>query len=123
MRELSDLEICKRIAEIELGKSWFCNGDVDIVYTSKTNMNAIFGKKHGDNDGNTAFNPLADDALCFRLMVKYEVSLGYGAIERYYASPSVLMGVKEYLGISSATNSKSPNRAICLAIIASKEQS
>lgn len=57
MTDLTDLQICKKIAEIE-GERW-CgeNGYALVEYGS-------ISKK---------YNPLTDDALCFQLMVKYKV--------------------------------------------------
>ena len=121
MSELTDLEICKKVAAIELGKSCFCNNGIpDHVYTSKVNMNAIFGKKHGDVDGNTEFNPLTDDALCFKLMVKYDLDV----ISPYRKNNETKWEAQSFANNYATTFSvydESPNRAICLAIIASKE--
>ena len=59
MNELTDLQICKRIAEIEGHETLPCDeyqeGDFYIVIND-----------HGED-----YNPLTDDALCFQLMVKY----------------------------------------------------
>ncbi len=58
---MDDLEICKRIAEIEGLKTWqHPNGELYIDAESYEKM--------------YIFNPLTDDALCFQLMVKYKVS-------------------------------------------------
>jgi len=91
---MDDLEICKRIAEIEgyskLGTVW---GGLVIV---------------SDEDDTTSYNPLTDDALCFKLMVKYKVDINndedHNLRTAWYA---------EYKSIQD----ENMNKAICLAII------
>ena len=95
---MNDLEICKRIAEIEghetLPLSEYQKGDFYIVING-----------HGEE-----YNPLIDDALCFQLMVKYKVQLkkvtngdGWAAsFNRLNHSICTLFNA-------------SPNKAICLA--------
>ena len=92
---MNDLEICKRIAEIE-GKYIECDLPSSVVI-------------HNGGDGKE-YNPLTDDGLCFRLMVKYGLTFNdendmYGVASCKYSD--------EYLCVN-----ESPNKAICLAIIA-----
>lgn len=96
MNNLTDLETCKRIAEIE-------------GYITKPHE----GYECCAFDANDTFisipyNPLKDDALCFRLMVKYKVDVGFFAD-----------CVSGYIGGSCKGESiaESPNKAILLAII------
>ena len=63
MSELTDLEICKRIGEIES-----LNGDFG------THLNGAHGRRYIDGSFKY-YNPLTDDTLCFQLMVKYEVNV------------------------------------------------
>tara|TARA_R110000772_G_scaffold31913_3_gene78491 strand:- start:9 stop:314 length:306 start_codon:yes stop_codon:yes gene_type:complete len=62
MNKLTDLEICKRIAEIE---------------------GYLFGTTHGtpvivfNQDDVQSFNPLTDDALLNQLIFKYEISISF----------------------------------------------
>ena len=99
---MDDLEICKRIGEIE-------------------KLNGEFGThmKSGDFirryiDGSfTPYNPLTDDALCFKLMVKHEVSLTYGE----YAVTAEILSKREDGDYSFTSQTYNPKRAICLAII------
>lgn len=117
---MTDLKICKRIAEIE-GVSFDCiDGKIIKIRQGKVTMNKEY---HELNDmmkklyasGNT-YNPLTDDALCFQLMVKYDLD---------FQSPYRPNGDIDYTvdffinGASDAgsVSSKDPNRAICLAII------
>ena len=96
MSELTDLEICKCIAEIEgyhTNLTIKCEG----VWCS---MN--------DNNCYGVFNPLLDDALCFQLMVKYNLSLI--APEREQEDWDCV--IRDVLTVH-----KNPNKAICLAII------
>lgn len=99
MSELTDLEIAKKIAEIEGFKFGTVHGTPVIV---------------SDSEDCTSFDPLTDDALCFKLMVKYRVSLsGYnqpdGVISAY--------DVDKNGYINKECSHTSPNRAICLCII------
>ena len=63
MTELTELEICKRIAEIE-GYSKFGTVWGDLVIVS-------------NEDDTTTYNPLTDDALCFKLIKKYRIDITY----------------------------------------------
>ena len=100
MSELTDLEICKRIGEIES-----LNGDFG------THLNGAHGRRYIDGSFKY-YNPLTDDALCFQLMVKYKIQLkkvtngdGWSAsFNRLNHSICTLFNT-------------SPNKAICLAII------
>lgn len=97
MKNLTDLEICKRIAEIE-GFDFSVNGD------------HVFYKCNG---WPCAYNPLVDDALCFQLMVKYKLSL-IAPEDEQLDWDCVIRDV--------LTVDKSPNRAICLAIIEANKE-
>ncbi len=106
MNELTDLEICQRIAEIE-GLEISCEWDCG-------NNGILIGKGDGDLKD---YNPLTDDALCFKLMVKHNVSLTYGD----YAVTAEILIEKEDGEHSFAAQAYCPKRAICVAIIKSKE--
>ena len=101
MNELTDLEICQRIAKIEgykkTGTVW---GECVIV---------------SNEDDTTSFNPLTDDALCFRLMIKYKISL---IQHQNNTSVYCIWNHDEKHATSTITDAK---RAVCLAIIKSKE--
>jgi len=111
MNELTDLQICKKIAEIEgyhTNLAIKCEG----VWCS---MN--------DNNCYGVFNPLTDDALCFQLMVKYDCDL----ISPYRPNKDThwecQIFTSDCADVVSIYND-SPNKAICLAIIeAHKDQS
>ena len=98
---MNDLEICKRIAEIEghetLPLSEYQKGDFYIVING-----------HGEG-----YSPLIDDALCFQLMVKYEVNvdsyLGVTSISSDYTNKPNIAQVS-YMDYTI-------NKAICLTII------
>jgi len=99
--KLTDLEICKRIAEIEgFGFAVDFNGD----FTAH-------------DSGWLPYNLLTDDELCFQLMVKYKVDI----MHEVYGHDSPLFTCRIYTDpednpISEAFN-ESPSKAICLAII------
>ncbi len=98
MTELTNLDICKRIAEIEgltceLRESLFGN---KILYA--------LTESHG---GLKSYNPLKDDALCFQLIIKHKIDLifnEFGTVSAYYSKKYAL----------TDTNS---NKAALLAII------
>ena len=104
MNKLTDLQICKKIAEIEKLNQVEIRGEVFV--------------SHGFSC-DRKYNPLTDDALCFQLMVKYKIQLkkvtngdGWAAsFNRLNHSICALFNTR-------------PNKAICLAIIeAHKDQS
>ena len=101
---MTDLEICKRIAEIEgLSVEEFEN------YERVVNGAGIC-------TGFRSFNPLEDKALCFDLMVNHKIEIDFteGGKTRAW---------QHYHIDGQDTLSKSTPRAICLAIIeANKEQ-
>ena len=104
---MNDLEICKRIAEIEgLLVSAYKLGNDDLwVHTCNTKDSSV-----------TLYNPLTDDALwaglCFQLMVKYK-------LEVWEVSGKWLVGFDDLQNIVS---DESLNRAICLLIIEAHEE-
>ena len=110
MRELTDLEICKRIAEIENKGdcfSWF-------------NTFAIRTEMYAERE---EYNPLTDDALCFQLMIKYDCDV----ISPYRPNNDTHWECQIFTDNCADAVSiydYSPNKAICLAIIeAHKDQS
>tara|TARA_R110002020_G_scaffold467655_2_gene691421 strand:+ start:9225 stop:9596 length:372 start_codon:yes stop_codon:yes gene_type:complete len=106
MKELTDLEICKKIAEIE-GK-----------YTELLDKQASYNARlvHVQEKANITrwFNPLTDDALCFKLICKYEVN-----IDHYYGTAYIQSDYtgKTNVGQSSFSDDEELNKAILLAII------
>ena len=109
---MNDLDICKRIAEI--------NGDNVLMMKSAMGSNwMIAGEGHG---GYKPYNPLTDDALCFQLMVKYEMP----PMKVYDSNLYDCVFSDHPLDMISGAgivSDESPNKAICLAIIeAHKEQ-
>ena len=96
MSVLSDLEICKRIAEIDGLEIDFAGNGLVVI--------------HNGGDGNI-YNPLTNDALCFKLMVKYKID--------WQNRESFKMGAAVKGDILVADDS--PNKAICLAIIEARE--
>ena len=85
MNELTNLEICKRIAEIT---------------------------------GWPLLEPLADDALCFRLMLKYDMPPMKSETNNLY---DCVFDINKAISGAGIISNESPHKAICLAIIKSKE--
>ncbi len=75
MSDLTDLEICKRIAEIEGFefdvKSLFTNGPLGVW--PKCGF-----KEAGMSIASGSYNPLTDDALIKQFIYKYEVTIVWG---------------------------------------------
>ena len=113
MSNLTDLEICKRIADIE---------DIHYMETKYTDRANFLGLVDAPDGSGTPpeligeYNPLKDDALCFQLMVKYDVPPMKNTFYDYYEC--IYSDDVDFVlsGGGSATD-KSPNKAICLAII------
>jgi hypothetical protein len=106
MNKLTDLEICKRIAEIE--------GVKFIVFSGKIAADAfqvhdLFSCAHMG----FTFNPLTDDALCFQLMVKHRVKIVFERAPDYYHA----IALYKINNTKLCQSDESPNKAICLAII------
>ena len=102
--KLTDLEICKRIAEIEGYK------------TSVTDVKKGVWASIHKNDCYGWYNPLTDDALCFQLMVKYCIDV----ISPYLVNDESKWEAQMFVsGCADAVNAydDDPRRAICLAII------
>lgn len=104
MEELTDLEICKKIAEIEGLES--DGGDPHRIHIEVDGQSRTM---QWDPLGDCA----GDKALCFDLMIEYGIELNYtacpaGSGTLYFANtPSNL----------SSDYCESPSKAICLAII------
>jgi hypothetical protein len=129
MNELTDLEICQRIAEIE-GVELF--NSYSIIFDKKLLVNMYMDKgtkwhHAAENEecfftkvytnpsqyNKAIYNPLTDDGLCFKLMLKYEVWRWSNPAKAKFNAC-----VKNGFGWVSA---ETLNKAICLAIIKSKE--
>jgi hypothetical protein len=103
MEELTDLEICKEVAETQ-----------DLMFDSGGKYARIEIWKDGKIFMYEDFNPLTDNSLCFKLMVKEKINLNHAiftddTLHRYEA-------VNTHTGKGFGF-SKNPNKAICLAII------
>jgi len=109
MCELTDLEICKRIAEIE-GEKIAGLGD-DNVYV-KCQPSLV---------GNVQYTPLTDDALCFQLMVKYDIDVLSPYRKNGETKWEAQIFSKDYADAFSIYD-ESPNKAICLAIIEANKE-
>ena len=116
MSELTDLQICKKIAEIEKLNQVEIRGEVFV--------------SHGFSC-DRKYNPLTDDALCFQLTKKYRVSIDYfedwqrqGEDKDVLARLEIGLGIHALGTVDFCKNDDSLNKAICLAIIeAHKDQS
>ena len=106
MNELTDLEICQRIAEIE-----------NRVISGIGSLN-VFVKCEPSQVGNEQYDPLADDALCFRLMLKYDMPPMKSETNNLY---DCVFDINKAISGAGIISNESPHKAICLAIIKSKE--
>ena len=113
---MNDLDICKRMARIEGVNYTVCINAK--LYPSR---NAIYFREYeGNRPAPTEskklkeYNPLTDDDLCFKLMIKYSVNLNIQDTSRQNVLHKYIACVDDFgVGIDKT----SPNKAICLAII------
>ncbi len=103
---MTDLELCERIAEIE---------DENYIRTQYEKGNFIALVSRNDFTGNpqemiARYDPLNDDARCFGLMKKYNICLDIKPTDN--GDPIAWSNV-----MAISISDKSPNKAICLAII------
>ncbi|MCP4987614.1 MAG: hypothetical protein GY928_16610 [Colwellia sp.] len=123
---MNDLEVCKRIAGIEGVELERLRGDFLInknaPFGSLVNAMQSFASCKTTESFKAAqyrykeylYDPLTDDALCFKLMVKYKVNMSW-LWEENDGTPHYQAYISE--DSSDVAYNKSPNRAICLAII------
>ena len=109
MSELTNLEICKRLADIE-DVSYFEFPDC-IVETSNPDGSGTPQEALG------VYNPLTDDALCFRLMVKYSITFHKSEQENPEDVFYTCCSTRSHNLKHTTYSYESPNKAICLAII------
>jgi hypothetical protein len=115
MNELTDLEIRRKIAEIEGAKETLYSYS---SFNEAKELTAVF-----DSSTHFDYNPLTDDALWVQLIDKHNVS-----INTHFWNPSVkqcyIIRQVEFEMITGKTFSASAfglKKAACLAIIDSKE--
>jgi hypothetical protein len=106
MNELTNLEMCQRIAQIENVEHYISDNKKYCMARDKSSTHVI---RHVE------YNPLTDDALCFKLMVKYKISL------IQHQNNNAVYCIWNHDEKHATNAMTSPNRAICLAIIESKE--
>lgn len=109
MSELTDLEICKKMADIE---------HVHYIETKYEDKNFLAIVGENDFTGTPCeiigeYNPLTEDALCFKLMVKYDVLREATGTIYFRAVIANYGNGPEYYRATAETL----NKAICLAII------
>jgi hypothetical protein len=112
MDKLTDLEVCKRIAEIEgytLNSEWGVADENSVLVNIR-------------DDKFTIFNPLTDKALCFDFLTRHSLNL-----HREWSGLWSACNVCTYdhdenpIDFDTYESDESPQRAICLAIIAKHE--
>jgi hypothetical protein len=106
MNELTDLEICQRIAEIEGEEHYISENKKYCMARDKLSTYVI---------RYVEYNPLTDDALCFKLMVKHSIRVEPENCSAWTDNDD---GYPQYEVIHCKGTI---NKAICLAIIKSKE--
>jgi hypothetical protein len=94
---MDNITICKRIAEID---------GIDFNYNDERVM---YWREVKDSPVET-YNPLTDDELCFKLMLKNDIAIRNRGNGYYLAT------VNRFECDARIAN-KNPNKAICLAII------
>ena len=109
---MNDLEIERRIADIE-GIHY-----IETKYKGDGNFLALVSEN--DFTGTPPemigkYNPLTDDALCFRLMIKHGLT-----VCTYYKIGDETPFYGAEIGLEE-TEARTPHKAICLAIIKDNE--
>ena len=109
--ELTDLEICKRISEVE-GFEYYRLTDQGYMAFNEGINNSITDR--------VFFNPLTDDALIKNLMFDYEVTI-------IWSRKKVMMYYKPNINplktvIIDFVDKEHLNKAICLAIIEANKE-
>lgn len=119
--ELTNLEICKRIAEIEGLEVATAKEASAREYNSNVCVILPDGEHAG---GSVSYNPITDDALCFKLTKKHRVSIDYfedwqrqGEDKNVLARLEVGRGIYSMGTVDFCKGDDSLNKAICLAII------
>jgi hypothetical protein len=115
MKELADLEICKRIAEIEGVKFTIHEGLTPShpkrVFQTHENLS-----EGAINSSSGWYDPLTDDALCFRLMIEHDIK-----VSKYYK----LGDEQPFYGAETScleeVEARSANKVVCLTIIMEQE--
>ena len=108
---MNDLEICKRIAEIERHEFYVLKSELHEYPSIKVFTEDVNGKYWASS---MDYNPLTDKALCFDLMVKYLSGFdvrkprgkGNNYFQAFYRDNS-----------ADCKTDENPQKAICLAII------
>ncbi len=123
MDKLDDLSICKLIAEIEGVQTYPLGNNYLLIKSITFGTAACVANEYAqcktteeylafqNKNKEYLYDPLTDDALCFKLMVEHEIefwSLTACDVKEYHARK---------LGGNKNVNFHSANRAICLAII------
>ena len=109
MTKLTDLEICKRLAEIDGAFKSSSDGvHVAAYFNVGTGIHTYESVIHG-------YNPLTDDALCFKLMVKYQVT--FQKCPFYIGRFLTCIRDNDNGLVAPKRNDTNPNKAICMTII------
>ncbi len=109
---MNDLEICTRIAEIE--------GINVFMHDCIVRGGVLCRKDVVTGLAPQVYNPLTDKALCFDLMVKYELDVQAPYRPHNETEWEVMYWI-DGVSDAGAVKNKNPQRAICLAIIAKYE--
>ena len=120
MKDLTDLEICRKIANIE-----------DVVYMEtkyKGNANFIALVSENDFTGTPPemigkYDPLNDGYLCWKLMIEHEMTVGFtecpaGTGRAYFATGNHKVTRNNVCSEYCST----PNKALLLAIIEANKE-
>lgn len=104
---MNDLEICKRIAELEKIPHHISRCKNHVMIQDKSTP-ALRWVRYVE------YSPLKDDALCFQLMIKHGVDL----VNRKDYYEVMFVRLKDSpLENWDSVEEENPNKAICLAII------
>ncbi|MBE8233123.1 MAG: hypothetical protein HAW67_05250 [Endozoicomonadaceae bacterium] len=108
--ELTEIALCIRVAEIE-GHKVVSDSVTDNLVPCDLGKHDNLIPVNCEGKYLTQFNPIINDALCYRLMLKYDIKLSKNRDGQYVAMYSHCRGEENI----------NPNKAICLAIISANK--
>ena len=130
MKQLSDLEICKRIAEIEGLEVREYMGSFVLSSDHHEAVNDSYRDAYTFDIADHHYSPLTDEALCFKLSKKYRVGIDYlsdwqrtGCAKEVLVRLEIASGIYALSTVDFCKGDESLNKAICLAIIEAHKES
>ena len=118
---MDNMKICRKIVGIE-GLDLLKDGELDKSLLRADELIVVNERwEDGSLKQFMVYNPLTDDGLCFQLMVKYDLDIIAPYRKNNETTWEAHIFSKDYADAFQIYD-KSPNRAICLAIIEANKE-